>query len=141
MTNQEYEAVVLAQTCWKLSLSSSIDELIAIGCTIRNHIIPRPGRIVTYRTWLDACEDFTKVYPIRPLPISDADSFFLPPNGLISICQELYDCSYPDLTATQTTPGALYFARAAQVSPSDWRHSIIQTRQLLGTFGSQQFFA
>jgi hypothetical protein len=140
VTPQTYEAAVLATTSWRLALSTSVDELAAIACTIRNHVIPRPGQIATYKSFPDACEDFLKAYPIREAPKTTEDALVAPTVGLLAIIDSIYECSYPDITATQTTPGARYFARTAFLDTADWRWPLVQSRPVLGTFGAQQFF-
>jgi hypothetical protein len=140
MTPQEFETAYLAQTIWRLALSDSVDELIAVGCTLRNWVIPKMGKIAKYKTYPEACADFLRTYPLRDFPNMTEDAL-VSTNGLLSVIDGIYDCSYPDLTATQTTPGALYFARAHSVNPDDWRYGITHNHQLLGTFGSQQFWA
>ena len=139
MTPQQFEAAYLAQTAWRLAQSDSSDELVAICCVIRNHVIPKMGFTATYRSYPKACFDFLTVYPVRDFPNMTEDAL-ISPGGLLSAVEDIYDCKYPDITATQSTPGALYFARSASVPPEDWRQSFIH-RQLLGTFGSQQFYA
>lgn len=139
MTPKEFETAYLAQTIWRLALSDSVDELISIGCTIRNWVIPKMGKIAPYKTYPEACAEFLKTYPVRDFPTMTEDAL-VSTNGLLSVIDGIYDCSYPDLTATQTTPGALYFARVTALDESDWRYNISRTHQLIGTYGSQQFW-
>lgn len=69
------------------------------------------------------------------------DSFTHPERGLLAVIDQIYNCEHPDLTRTKTTPGALYFARAASLTPEDWRWPIISGRQPVAMFGAQQFYA
>jgi hypothetical protein len=139
VTPQAYEAAFLAQTAWRLALGDCVDETMAIMLVLRNHVIPRPGQIPTYKSFPEACIDFLEAYPTRKYPTMQEDAF-IAPNGILALCEQVYDCSYPDITATQTTPGARMFARTSSLSDKDWRKPLVQCSQLLGTFGSQQFF-
>jgi hypothetical protein len=139
MTPQQYEAAFLAQTAFKLSVSNSFDEFCAVACTIRNHVIPRPGQIATYKSFPEACIDFLKAYPAREEPLLVEDAL-IAPGGLLAVIEGIWDCSYPDITATQTTPGARMFGRASAIDSQDWRYPLIRSSTLLGSWGSQQFF-
>jgi hypothetical protein len=139
MTPQDYEKAFMVMAVWQLAKSNDLNELAAIACTLRNHVVPRPGQMQTYKTYLHACEDFMKAYPVRPRPTLLEDAMTSYPDGLLAIIDKIYDCSYPDLTATQTTPGARYFCQASQ--PPEWIKPILSTHHLCGTFGSQQFWA
>jgi len=139
VTPQNYEIAMLARAVWMLAKSNDLNELAAIACVLRNHIVPRPGQMQTYPTYLKACEDFMKACPVRPGPEMTEDALTSHPDGLLAIIDAVYDCSYPDLTATQTTPGARYFCQAAQAP--DWMKPILASHHLCGTFGAQQFWA
>jgi hypothetical protein len=140
MTPPEFEMVMLAQTSYRLAMSDSLDELICIALTIRNWVVPRPGSLIPCKSYPVACREFLASYPVRDLPYGDED-VLTAPGALLSLIDSIYNCSHPDITATQTTPGALYFGRASSLLPGDWRYQISRTRQLLGTFGTQQFWA
>lgn len=140
MTPQTFEAAVLAQTAWRLAISNSVDELIAIASTIRNHVIPRPGKVATYKSFPEACAEFLIAYPVREAPQVN-EMALIAPMGLLSVIEKIYSCEYADITATQTTPGATMFARTATLEEKDWRYFQVRSKQLCGTFGSQQFFA
>ena len=139
MTPQQFEAAFLAQTAFRLALSDNVDELIAVASVIRNWVIPKPGRIAQYHSYPQACIDFLKTYPVRDFPNMTEDCL-VSPNGLLSVIDSIWDCAYPDLTATQTTPGAMYFGRSAAIDESDWRFGLIRSRPVLATFGAQQFW-
>ena len=141
MTPQNYEVAMFANAVWRLAKSNDLNELAAIACVLRNHVIVRPGQMATYPTYLKACEDFLKALAgwTRPGPDMTEDGLVSHPDGLLAIIDSVYDCSYPDLTATTTTPGARYFCQAAQAP--DWMKPILTTHHLCGTFGSQQFWA
>lgn len=140
MTPQAYEAAILAEVSWRLSLSNSVDELICIALTIRNHVIVKPGRIATYKSFPEACADFLKAYPAREAPQVN-EMALIAPMGLLSVIEKIYSCEYADITATQTTPGARTFARIASLEEKDWRYQLVRSSMLCGTFGSQQFFS
>lgn len=143
MTPQDYEKAVFVTAVWRLARSNDPNELAAIACTIRNHIFPRPGQPQTYKSFGEASADFLRLYPVREEPVLTESALTSYPDGLLSIVDDVYSCKYPDLTATTTTPGARYFARAADlVNDRDhWLRGIIHSHQLLGTFGTQQFYA
>lgn len=139
MSPQIFESAFLAQVSYRLALSDSVDEMVAIASTIRNWVVPKPGKIAQYKSFSAACKDFLRTYPARDFP-DLTENALLAPTGLLSKIEAVYDCSLPDITATQTTPGALYFARSASLDPSDWRTQIVATHRLLGTFGAVQFY-
>lgn len=139
MTPQQYEAAFLAQTSWRLALSNSPDEMVAIACTLRNHVYSKMGQVSKYKSYPEACLAFLESYPTRPFPDMPEDSF-IAPGTVLALCEEIWDCSYPDVTATQTTLGATMFARVTTLESKDWRYPLVQSGQLLGTWGSQQFF-
>lgn len=143
MTPQDYEKAVFVTAVWRLSRSNDPTELCAVACTIRNHIFPRPGQVQTYKSFSEASRDFLRVYPVRDEPTLDESALVSYPDGLLSIVDDVYSCRYPDLTATSTTPGARYFGRASEIiqDPNHWMYGIVTAHQLLGTFGSQQFFS
>lgn len=142
MSPQDYEKAVLVTTVWRLARSNDPNELMAIACTIRNHIFPRPGQMQTYQSFSEACEDFLKLYPVREAPAMSEPALVSYPEGLLAVVDDIYSCRTPDLTATSTTPGARYFGRASELvnDTSHWMRTLIHSHQLLGTFGSQQFW-
>jgi hypothetical protein len=143
VTPQDYEKAVFATAVWRLARSNDPNELAAIACTLRNHIFPRPGQLQTYKSFWDAATDCLKIYPVRPEPILSESALVSYPDGLLAIVDDVYSCRYPDLTATSTTPGARYFGRASEIiqDPNHWMQVVVTQHQLLGTFGSQQFWA
>ena len=143
MTPQDYEKAMFIRAVWMLARSNDPNELAAIACTLRNHIFPRPGQIQTYASFSDAAEDMLRVYPVREAPALTESALVSYPDGLLAIVDDIYSCRYPDLTATSTTPGARYFGRASEIiqEPEHWLYDIVTRHQLIGTFGSQQFFA
>lgn len=139
MTPQSYEAAILAHTAYRLSLSDNVDELSAVACTIRNHVIVRPGQRATYTSFPEACYEFLRIYPSRPEPKEMEDCLYAP-QGLLSFVDQIWEGTYPDVTATQTTLGATMFARVIGLEEKDWRYNLVKTSTLIGTFGAQQFF-
>jgi hypothetical protein len=141
LTPQSYETAMYARAVWMLARSNDVNELAAIACTIRNHVIIRPGQPQTYESYAQACADFLKAYPSRQEPTLAEPALTSYPDGLLTIIEKVYDCSYKDITATQTTPGARYFGQVASLPADNWMQQIARTHQILGTFGAQQFFA
>jgi hypothetical protein len=139
LTPQQYEVSILIRSIWQLARSNDLNELAAIGCVLRNHVIPRPGQIQTYKSFSEACFDFRKAYPTRPEPTMMEDALVVHPDGLLFVGEQIYDCSYPDLTATATTPGARYFGQASNLP--EWLKPLAVSHHLCGTFGAQQFWA
>lgn len=144
MTPLEYELAFYAQTVWRVANSSDVNELTAIACTIRNHVVPKMGSYTDYDSFMDACEAFLKNYSVRDNPTRDDEAFFSR-NGILYNISKIYECEYPDITATHDHPtGAKYFARVISLAPDDWRKIQIVNRPtghpLLGTWGSMQFF-
>ncbi len=141
MTPQEYEAAMLARAVWMLAISNNVNELAAIACTIRNHVIQVPGCFQTYDNYTTACKQFLQSYPIREEPTMNEPALTAYPDGLLAIIDDVYSCKYKDITATQTTQGARYFARVSSVVTGSWQEQIVKTRPILGTLGAQQFFS
>jgi hypothetical protein len=136
----EFEQAYYAQTVWQLSRSSNLDEMLAVACVIRNHVMPRLGQIAPYKSFYEACIDFRKIYPSRALP-SLSDPSFVSMDGLLFHLGRIYSCEDLDVTATHDHPnGARYFAN----EPDDWFRTEIIGRAdlhpLLGTWGSMQFY-
>jgi hypothetical protein len=137
----EYEVAFYAQTVWQLARSSNQDELLAVACVIRNHVVPRLGQVAAYPSFYEACQDFLAVYPShRPIP-SLSEPAFVAPGGLLFNISAIYDCSYEDVTATHDHPnGAKYFAN----EPDDWFKAEIAGRPdihpLIGQYGSMYFY-
>lgn len=141
----EYEIAFFAQTVFRISRSSDVNELAAVACTIRNHVVPRLGQVGTYPSFEAACLDFLKVYPNRDLPLLTDPAFVSHPDGLLHIATDIYDCSYPDITATQDHPGgAKFFNHVSDLPADDWFYIEVisqpEKHPLLGTFGGMQFF-
>lgn len=146
ITPSQYELAFYAQTVWRLAFSSDVNELTAVACTVRNHVIPKMGQITDYDSYLDACEAFLNNYPVRENPTRDDIAFFSRPDGILYNIERIYNCEQIDITATHDQPaGAKYFARVISLAPDDWRKIQIVNRPtghpLLGTFGSMQFYA
>ena len=141
MNPQEYEQAFLALTAWQVSATSSVDEMVAVACTIRNHVIVRGlGKVPTYRSYSEACEDFLANYPQRSRPKLD-DPAFVAPGGLLFQIGSIYDCTAEDVTATHDHPeGAKYFSNR----PDDWFRAEIIDRPdvhpLIGSWGAMQFY-
>jgi hypothetical protein len=141
MNPLEYEQALLALTAWQVSATSSVDEMVAVACTIRNHVIVRGlGNVPTYRSYSEACEDFLANYPQRARPKLD-DPAFVAPHGLLFQIAGIYDCTAEDVTATHDHPeGAKYFSNR----PDDWFRAEIIDRPnvhpLIGSWGAMQFY-
>lgn len=146
MTPAQFECGFLAETVWRLAKSNNTDELSAIACVIRNHVVPRMGQVASFKSYSEACESFLITYPVRERPAMEETALISYPDGLLANIEIIYDCTFPDITATQAFPnGAKYFARVNALEDDDWRKIEIVGRQgihpLIGTMGSQQFFA
>lgn len=144
MTPREYEIAQYARAVWMLAKSGTVAELLAIACTIRNHVVPKPGGTASYDSFSEACGAFLALFPVRQPPTLQ-DPAFVSPNGLLSQIEDIYDCTAIDLTATHDQPGgARFFARVVEVEPESWFDLEIIKRSavhpLLGTWGAQQFF-
>jgi len=157
VTLPEYEKGLLAQACWRLARNSDVNELVAIGCVIRNWVITRVRSIDARRTswpgtsggtvyfpgYAAAIAAFLDRYPLRPLPDVTEPALVDPAEGLLAQVDGVYSCSLPDLTSSRAFPGgARYFARVTG-APA-WFEAEILVRQdehpLIGSFGSQQFY-
>ena len=143
VTPREYEVAFFAQTVWRLAHSSDENELMAVACAVRNLVIPRPGTVPIYASFSEACEDCLRIYPTRPRPVL-TDIAFVSPNGLLAQINDVYDGTYPDVTATQNhLAGARYFSRVANLPDDDWfKQAIVNNAKhpLLGSWGSMQFY-
>jgi len=145
MTPNQFECAFFAETIWRLAQSNNTDELLAIGSTIRNHVIPRMGQRGAFNSYSEACEAFLSLYPVRERPGMQEQALVSYPDGLLAVIDGIYDCSIADLTASSSFPnGAKYFARVTILKEDDWRKRDIVDRQgihsLIGTWGAQQFF-
>jgi hypothetical protein len=137
----DFEVAFYALSTWRLARTSNQDELLAVACTIRNHVVPRLGQVAAYKSFYEACQDFAKIYPIRALP-DLTDPAFVSTDGLLYHITRVYTCEHPDVTATHDHPnGARFFAN----EPDDWFRAEIIGRPdihpLIGSFGSMQFYA
>jgi len=153
----DYEKGLLVQACWRLARNNDVNELLAIGCTIRNWIVTRmfsangyrvawPGTLGTvyFPNYATAVAMFLEHYPARSAPGVIEPAIVDPTEGLLAQIDSVYDCSLPDLTSTRGFPGgARYFGRVTSVP--EWFKAEILARQdahpLIGSFGSQQFYA
>lgn len=145
MTPREYEIAVFAQTVWQLARSSDVNELAAVACTIRNLVIPRIGQIAAFPSYLEACEASILVYPTRQRPALTDIAFTDPTSGFLAIAEDIYDCSYQDITASHDhSNGAKYFYSVSGLAADHWFQIEIlnqpEKHPLLGTFGALQFF-
>lgn len=144
LTPRDYEVAFFAQTCWRVANSSDVNELQAVACAIRNHVLPKLGEIATYESYTEACVQFLNTHPLRDYP-GNEDAFISRPQGLLYNIGSIYSGATPDITATHDHPkGARFFARVISLPADDWRMVEIVKRPsghpLLGTFGSMQFF-
>lgn len=145
MTPRDYEIALFAQTVWRVANSSDTNELLAVACAIRNHVLPKIGQTATYPSYTDACIGFLDTHPLRPLPFLEDESFFSRPQGLLCQARDIYSGNMMDITANHSNPlGARFFARVVNLRDDDWRKKEIVQRPaihpLLGTWGSMQFF-
>jgi hypothetical protein len=119
-------------------------ELLAVACTIRNHVVSRPGSDwLVYPNYMVACDEFMGNCPTRPAPELTEDALITPPDGLLCVINGVYDCTIRDVTSNHDHPtGAKYFARVAALKEdsSDWLRIAAAARPLIGTFGSMQFY-
>ena len=146
MTPRDFEIALFASTVWQVARSSDQNELLAVACSLRNNVVPRIGSVAPFASFAEACDAALKVYPLRPPPSLADPAFVAPPEGLLCVIESIYDCSMPDITATQDHPnGARYFARVTTLGLNDWFQLEIVNKQgqhpLIGTFGAMQFFA
>jgi hypothetical protein len=137
-----YEASLLVEASFRLSKSDDIDEILAVGCVIRNWI----ERDNVYRTYPEAISHFMSAYETRALPDSSCPALVDPSQGMLQKIEDVYFNRHPDITSAHDHPGgARYFARAASEPEGSWlRTEIIQHPEkhpLLGTWGAQQFYA
>jgi len=153
LQTQEYEKALLVAAAWTLALNNDVNELLAIACTIRNWVVPRyqatrlpmNGKLY-FVSYSEAVQNFHDVYPVRPLPIGNESGLVDPVEGLLAKIDGVYDCSLVDMTSSRAFPfGARYFIRASQRGLNEWIYQEVVSRQdvhpLIGTFGSQQFYA
>lgn len=143
MTPADYEKAMLANAAYRLAYMDNVDELIAIACTIRNHVTPRMGA-PQYKSFSAAIEDFFSLYPVRSNPAINSP-VLTGHTGILSFVGDIYDGRYADITASHNNPlGARYFARVQSLPQDDWRFAEIVSRPelhpLIGTFGSQAFY-
>lgn len=135
MTPRDYEIAVLAQTAWRLASTDNQDEILAIACTIRNWVLPRPGMPpMIFASFSVACENYLDQMPLRSAPRLQQDlAFSTGPHAILRNAAAIYDGEYPDVTALQGGRGARYFGRQMDMDPNE--------HPLLGTWGGQQFYA
>lgn len=137
MTSSQYEQALLALSAWRAAKSTNIDEILAVACVIRNHVL-KFGR-----TYSKVCEGLiiNQGYPDIRHP-----ELIKPNGGLLSQVEAIYKNDLPDLTSNHNHPdGALYFARVVehQGTGDDFEERIIKqylAHPLIGTWGTQQFF-
>lgn len=155
MQAADYEKMLLAATTWQLAVNSDINELLAIACTIRNWVVPRYGvqRLpmngkAYFKSYSEAAETFLALYPTRPLPAITEPALIDQDDGLLVMIDGVYDCTTLDLTSSRAFPGgARYFGRGAIGThrvQGPYRDEVLQHQDihpLIGTFGSQQFYA
>lgn len=142
MNPRDYEIAVYAQSVWQLANSSDGHEITAVACALRNNVVARLGQTAPYASFLEACEDSLKAYPVRPRPQLTDRAFI----ELLRWIEECYNCEMVDITASLDNPnGARYFARVTQIPEDHWFRLEILDKQaihpLIGTFGSMQFFS
>lgn len=130
---------------FRLAQSNDVNELLAIACVIRNWVVGRFGQgAETYRTYSEAINNFLTAYSTRQLPDSFVPALIDPSEGMLSRIDAIYNNTLADVTSSASQPGgARYFGNAR--NPDAWFKQEILARQdihpLLGTWGSQQFYA
>lgn len=146
MTQADYEKALLVMVSWQLACSHDVNELLAIACVIRNWVVPRLGEAPVYRTYSEACAYFLLAYQPRQMPEGNEPSLIDPDEGLMAKVDAVYDNSQLDVTSSQQHPrGARYFARVVSLQLPEWFKATVLDQQgkhpLIGTWGSQQFYA
>lgn len=151
MTQAEYEKGLIVMATWRLACNNDVNELVAIACVLRNWVVPRWGSTTepmvskpTHASYSDAVAEFLSIYPTREFPRVNEAALVDPVEGMLLKVDSLYDYSLVDLTSSRSHPaGARYFGRASKAG--DWFKRTVLERQdvhpLIGTFGSQQFYA
>ena len=133
----QYEQSLLALAAWRASMSDNADELLAVACVIRNHVI-RYGK-----SYSNVCENFIIN---RPWPDIRHPLLVNPHIGLLSQVEAIYRNELPDMTSNHLHKnGALHFGRVVdhQGKGTDFEDRIIKqylAHPLIGTWGNQQFF-
>ena len=148
MQSVEYEKGLLVQAVWRLARSSDTNELLAVGCALRNWIIRRgplsPGQKY-FSNYTEAIAEFMETYPLRSLPKINEPALIDPREGLLARIDGIYDCSAVDLASSHVnTQGARYFGAAREIgSGSKFDREVLSNQgahPLIGTFGSLQFY-
>lgn len=144
MTAADYEKGLIVSATFRLAKTDDVNELLAIACVIRNLVVPRLGKRPEFSSYTEAIGEMLVAYDLRPLPRHDNPALVDPEDGLLLKVDAVYDCSLPDVTSSHAHPnGARFFGMTRH--PSGWFQAAILDRQdvhpLIGTFGSQQFFA
>jgi len=143
MQAEQFERALLALASWQLAGSNNVDELVAIACTIRNWVVPRPGvQRFNYKSYTEAIETFLQLYPVREFPRINEPALIDPADGILNKADRVYDYRLPDITASPSFPtGARVFCRAGG---NEWPNQEVASRPgehlLIGTFGAQQFY-
>lgn len=144
MTAADYEKALIVQATFRLAKSDDVNELLAIACVIRNLVVPRLGQVPEYPSYTAAIEEMLNAYELRPFPRHDNPALVDPDDGLLVKVDGVYDNSMPDFTSSRSHPGGARFFCSAR-RPAAWFQSSILDRPdvhaLIGSFGSQQFYA
>src|ERR1700678_3791381 len=150
MQPSTYECGIFVLAVYRAAKSDNIDELLAIASTLRN-------RVAKFgKTYSEICEtaEINQGYPSINNPV-----LITPGTGLLAQIEEIYRNIAPDYTSSANNiEGALYFGRAVEEIPlttydendieirpmSSWLYENVIRKpdkfQLLGTWGSQQFW-
>jgi hypothetical protein len=137
MQPKVYEKALLALRSWQASKSDNLDEVLAIACVARNHVL-KFGK-----TYSSVLED---LIINRPWPDIRHPLLIEPTRGLLAAVEDIYDNNMPDLTSNHLfKDGCLYFMRVVehQGTGDSMETSILQNpteHPLVGTWGVQQFF-
>ena len=149
MQPSTYECGIFVLAVYRAAKSDNIDELLAVASTLRN-------RVAKFgKTYSEICEtaEINQGYPSINNPV-----LITPGTGLLAEIEDIYRNIAPDYTSSANNiEGALYFGRAVEENPGtieengvivklpgSWLYeNVIQKPdkfQLLGTWGSQQFW-
>lgn len=139
MNARQYEQGLLTLAMFQLSQSDSVDEMIAIGSSLRN-------RVRHYNlTYSEVIEDAYQDSPLREFPSISDPILIEPGTGLLAKVEKIYDFTMPDITSSHLQPeGAMFFAKVTTLDPESKFSKTILARQdihvLCGSWGAQNFY-
>ncbi len=139
MQASEYEKGALVGACWRLSRTGDVNELLAIACTIRNWVVPRPGKTAVFKCYGDAVNYFLSTYPVRDLPTGNEPSLVDLNEGLLTHIDKVYDNTMPDITSSREFSGGAHSFGPSGAPPASV-HNPAAEGELIGMFGGQKFY-